>query len=87
MLKNTGIKSVVILSQSGCILPLLILLNLFFGWMFLKPLYWIGTEAALILLFFLNAVILSRSISDFSKKNSRVIDVDAEILEEKPRLE
>jgi hypothetical protein len=79
-------KSVVFFSQSGCLLPLLILWNLFFGWMFFKPLIWLAIEGILVLLFTLNSYILARRISSFTAKRSNVIDVEGEVVEEKRKL-
>jgi len=71
----------VVISQTGCLLPILILFNLFFGWMFLKPLTWLAVEGILIILFILNSYILARRISSYSAKRSNVIDVEGEVLE------
>lgn len=80
-------KSVVFFSQSGCLLPLLILLNLFFGWILLKPLTWLAIEGILIFLFIVNILILSKHISTLSpKKDKDVIDVEGEVVEEKLKL-
>ncbi|MDD5595287.1 MAG: hypothetical protein PHY94_03470 [Candidatus Omnitrophica bacterium] len=81
-------QSLVFFSQTGCLLPLLIMGNLFFGWLFLKPLYWLGLEGALILLFLLNAVILSKKISFSSKEKKRkgVIDIEGKVISEKKNI-
>jgi len=79
-------KSIIYFSQSGCLLPLLIIFNLFFGWIFLKPLTWIAAEGILVLLFFINSFFLARSILKPTKKRSGVIDVEGQILEEKLKL-
>lgn len=86
MQKDNSIKSFVFFSQTGCLLPLLIILNLFFGWMFLKPIAWLLTEGILILLFMINSYILSRRISSFSAKRDKVIDVEGEVVEDKHKL-
>ena len=80
-------SSLLFVSQAGCLLPLLILLNLFLGWMFFKPLTWLAIEGVLVFLFLLNSYILARRISSSSRKNKKIIDVEGEALEEKDRLE
>jgi len=79
-------SSLLFVSQAGCLLPILILLNLFFGWLFFKPLSWLAIEAALIFLFLLNSYILARRISSASRKNRKIIDVEGEVQEEKDKL-
>lgn len=79
-------KSVLLISQTGCLLPLLILLNLFFGWMFFKPLVWLSIEGILILLFMLNSYILARRISSFLAKGNKVVDVEGEVVDDKNKL-
>lgn len=86
MHKDKSIKSFVFFSQTGCLLPLLIILNLFFGWMFLKPIVWLLTEAILILLFMINSYILTRRISSFSTKRDNVVDVEGGVVEDKHKL-
>ena len=72
--------------QAGCLLPALILLNLFFGWMFLKPLAWIILEGVLVLLFLLNSYLLVRKVRKWSQPEGRIIDVKGEVVEEKKAL-
>ena len=79
-------SSLLFVSQAGCLLPILILLNLFFGWLFFKPLTWLAIEASLILLFMFNSYILARRISSASRKNRKIIDVEGEVQEEKDKL-
>jgi len=87
MYKNNSIKSFVFFSRTGCFLPLLIILNLFFGWLIFKPRYWIIIEAILILLFIINGFIITRKIiSTSSKKRDDVIDVKGEVVEERHKL-
>ncbi len=80
-------KSVFFISQTGCLLPVLILFNLFFGWLFFPPFFWLSLEGILILLFFINSYILIRRVSSMaskaSPKRSGVIDVEGEIMEDK----
>ncbi len=77
-------KSVVLFSYSGCLIPLLLVLNLLFGWMFLSPKTWLLTEAVLFLLFLLNSFIFTRRISSAALRPRRrdVIDVEGEIVNE-----
>ena len=66
----------------GCLLPMLFLFNLFFGWMFFKPGAWLTIEGAIILLFMINSLILVKKVSSFTKKGSNIIDVEGEVIEE-----
>ncbi len=76
----------VFFSSTGCLLPSLIIFNLFFGWIFLKPLYWVAIEAILLLLFVINGYVMTRKIISASgKKRDNVIDVEAEVIREKRR--
>ena len=68
-------------------MPLLIFLNFFFGWIFFKPLMWLAIEGILITIFLLNSYILAKRISKFSSKRAGAIDVEAEIVEDKKRIE
>jgi len=77
-------RSFVIFSRAGCFLPLLIILNLFFGWMVFRPLEWLAAGAVLLLLFLLNSIIATRKIlSEAPKGNRNIIDVEGEVLEDK----
>ena len=76
----------VFFSRSGCLLPLLIILNLFFGWLFLKLWHWLLIEAILILLFIVNAYIITRKILSVSSRRDNVVDVEGEVIEEKKKL-
>lgn len=69
----------------GCLLPLLITLNLFFGWLIFKPLYWLLIEIGLIMLFFLQALIFTKKIKVAFKKNKKIIDVEGEVVDEKQK--
>lgn len=82
MYKNNPIKSFVFFSRSGCFLPLLIILNLMFGWIFLKPIYWLLSEAILILVFMVSSYIMMRKILSPSKRNE-AIDVEGEVIEDR----
>ena len=79
-------RSVLIFSQTGCFLPLLFLINLIFGWMFFKPLTWLGIEGIILLLILINSFLLVRKISSLTKTRSNVIDIEGEVVEEKKKL-
>lgn len=74
-----------IVAQAGCFLPALMMFNLLFGWLIFNPLAWIGIELVLFLAFILSSYIFARSIVS-SRRRSEVIDVEAEVIEESPRL-
>jgi len=86
MPKHEPIKSYLFYGRSGCLLPLLIIFNLLWGWIFLKPRYWLLLEAILILLFIINTYIIARKIRSFSAKNNDVIDVEGKVIEDKEQL-
>jgi uncharacterized membrane protein len=76
-------KSAVFFAKTGCFLPFLIILNLFFGLIFFKPLIWLTVGILLIMLFFVNSFLLAKKITSFSsKRNSKVIDVEGEVIKE-----
>lgn len=78
-------RSFVVLSQAGCLLPLLIVCNLFFGWMFLKPFHWFLLGAALVFLFWINSFVMAKRILSNRHPGSRrsdVIDVPAQVVED-----
>ncbi len=87
--------------QSGCLLPMLIILNLFFGkFIFDSTRLWLGVEGILVLLFIIKIHIFTKKIgeqlrqtgsglvSSRSKRHGRgkVIDVQGEVVEEKKKL-
>lgn len=78
-------KSIVVSAKLGCLLPLLIILNLFFGWMFLKPVLWLGIEIILAVIFLLNLFLLSGAIkrifSNSPKYRKDTIDVKGEVVD------
>jgi len=89
MYKDNTLRPFVFFSASGCLLPFLIIFNLLFGWIFLKPLHWLVIEAALVLFFIINGYVMTRKIiSVSSKKRANVIDVEGEVVEDrrKPTL-
>ena len=76
-------RSVFLLSRSGCLAPALIILNLLFGWLIFKPLEWLVVGVVLVLLFILNSLTMVRQMSSpGSSRDSRVIDVEAEVIKE-----
>jgi len=75
-------RSVVVSAQAGCFLPILIILNLFFGWMFLKPAQWLLLEAALVLFFIITSIILVKKVVSSATKRSNVIDVEGKVVDE-----
>ncbi len=83
MYKNGQIKSFVFFRRTGCFLPLLIILNLLFGWIFLKPKLWLLTETILILFFIINSFIIARKIISVSSKRDDAIDVKGEVVEDR----
>jgi len=84
--QDKGTRSIVLLSQSGCLLPFLILSNLFFGWIIYGFIGWLVVGGILILLFWLNAYILARHISRQTSKRENVIDVEGEVIEDRQKL-
>jgi len=79
-------RSLFFFTQTGCLLPLLMFFNLFFGWLFFRPLVWLGFEAVLILLFILNGLVLSQKISRSAQRRGRVVDVEAEVVQERRKI-
>ncbi|MBI4706458.1 MAG: hypothetical protein HY761_00830 [Candidatus Omnitrophica bacterium] len=75
-------KSLFLVSQSGCLLPLLIMFNLFFGWLFLKPAAWFLLEAGFIILFIINSYIFSRRLHSYAQKRNNVVDVEGKVVED-----
>ncbi len=76
-------KSTVFFVKSGCLLPQLIILNFFFGWLFLPVLSWLVVGVILILLFVANSYLLAKKIASGSPKRKGVIDVQGHVVEEK----
>ena len=86
MKRQSSVKSHTFFSYGGCLLPLLIISNLFFGWMFFRPKTWLSIEGVLILLFIINSYVLARRISSFSFKAHEAIDVEGEVIEDRHKL-
>ncbi len=86
MYKDNTLRSFVFFSGSGCLLPFLIIFNLLFGWIFLKPLHWLVIEATLVLFFIINGYVMIRKIiSASSKKHPDVIDVKGEVVKDRKK--
>jgi len=86
---------------SGCLLPFLIIFNLFFGKLiFSSTRLWLGIEAILILLFILKINLIARKVDQQGrgfasaskshgqsyKPQDKVIDIEGEVVEEKKKL-
>lgn len=79
-------QSIFFVQQTGCLLPFLIVFNLFFGWMFFRPLPWLLIEVVLVLLFILNVRMMIRKIFSSTAEHGNVIDTEGEVVEEKKKL-
>ena len=78
--------------QSGCLLPVLIIFNLFFGKLiFGSNRLWLGVEAVLVFLFILKIHSFARKINEQLRPKGHirdnVIDIEGEVVEEKHKLE
>jgi hypothetical protein len=91
-------SGIVYTSQLGCLLPVLIILNLFFGkFIFNSTRLWLGVEGILILLFFIKIHAFTRKISgQFSSEDrdnqnhqpqGKVVDIQGQVVEEREKLE
>ena len=83
-------SSFVFTGQSGCLLPMLIIFNLFFGKLiFSSTRLWLGIECALVFLFIIKVYVFTRRISQQLRPENRsrgkVIDVQGEVVEEKKK--
>ena len=77
--------------QSGCLLPALIMLNLFFGRLiFNSTRLWLGVEGILVCLFIIKIYAFTRKINaqlwPQGHGRGKVVDVEGEVVEEKPKL-
>ncbi len=71
------------ITQGGCFFPLLFLGNLFLGWIFLRPLYWLGLQLILtILLIVFSHFIRRQAAAHAGRKGKQAIDVQGEVLKE-----
>lgn len=73
-------NSFLFVSQTGCLLPLFIILNLFFGWLFLTLLQWVVIEALLVLTFIIKSFILTKKIRSGYSGHDKIIDVKGEVI-------
>lgn len=73
-------KSFLLISQTGCFLPLFIVFNLFFGWIFLGFLKWLLIEVLLILILMVKSIIIAKKITSISPGPDKVIDVKGEVI-------
>jgi len=78
--------------QSGCLLPMLIMLNLFFGKLvFNSTRLWLGVEGVLVLLFVIKihafAQKISQQLRPEKRNRGKVIDVEGEVVQEKQKLQ
>jgi len=87
MPEEKQLKSIVFFSQAGCLLPLLITANLFFGWMFFKPVAWLLIELILVLLFLLNSSVITRKVKSFTPGRRGVIDVEGKVVDDKKSID
>jgi len=72
-------------NSTGCLLPFLIVFNLFFGRILFKTSLWLLIEAVLVLLFLLSSMITVRRIISTvgSKGRKDAIDVQGQVVDEK----
>ncbi|MCX5711495.1 MAG: hypothetical protein NTY47_00255, partial [Candidatus Omnitrophica bacterium] len=87
-ISKTSSNSFVVFNQSGCFLPFLIVLNLFFGWMFFKPATWLFVEAALAVILLINSWFFVKKISSQTQSRTKrkgSIDIEAQVLDDKHR--
>jgi len=82
--KKTG--SIFFLSRAGCLLPFLIFFNFLFGRLFLPPRAWLIFEGVLILIYLINVFMMIGKLKTYFRagKQQDVVDVEAEVLKEKP---
>jgi uncharacterized membrane protein len=84
--------------NSGCLLPLLIILNLFFGRLIFNSIgLWLGVEAVLVLIFILKVkLMVSRIVQQFEsagrdnqshKPQSKVVDIQGQVIDDGKELE
>lgn len=86
---------------SGCLLPFLIIFNLFFGKLiFNSTRLWLGVEAILVFMFILKIRIMAHRISRHFEQqgngftsgtrshrpNGKIIDIQGQVVEEKEKL-
>jgi len=70
--------------SGGCLLPLFIILNLFFGRLLFSTNQWLVIGGVLVLVFLLNSYITARRVfSSGRNKRSNVIDVEGRVIKDK----
>jgi hypothetical protein len=74
--------------NNGCLLPFLIILNLFFGRLFFSFRVWAAIEGILLVLFVISSYIFSQRIikSMRSKGRGNVIDIEGEVIKDREKL-
>jgi hypothetical protein len=67
---------------SGCLIPLLIILNLFFGRLFFSASQWLAIEGLLLVLLLFGSYINLRRFSSSNRrdKKSNVIDIEGKVV-------
>ncbi len=75
-----------LLYNSGCWLPFLVIVNLFFGRLFFSFRTWLTVEGILVILFLINSYIFSRRIINSVKRRDNVIDVEGEVINDRDKL-
>ncbi len=72
--------------NSGCLLPFLIIFNLFFGRLFFSYRVWLVVGGVLVVLFLINSYIFSKRIINSVKKRDNIIDVEGEVIKDNKKL-
>lgn len=75
--------------RGGCLLPFLIIFNLFFGWVFFGFKAWIIVEVILVFVLMVYSYILSKKIiskANGPSKRSNAIDVEGEVVHDRKEL-
>lgn len=85
-MKRQGTGSFILFSNTGCLLPFLLVSNLLFGWIFLGLLKWALLETVLMVLFLFSSFTVAKRIFSSSGPPDGVIDTEGEVLEEQKRL-
>jgi len=72
--------------SGGCLLPFLIIFNLFFGRLFFSARTWLAVELLLVSAFFAYSYFLTRRVMKYARKRSGAIDVEGEIIKDAHKL-
>lgn len=64
-------------SGTGCLLPVLLCVNLFFGWLILPVLLWLFLELVLLFGLFASSFAIAARIRKLTREHKEVIDVEA----------